>query len=320
MRTFRAENNNLIIRENNKDSRIYGTFEIDQDNNLGYRPAEALLKNVKMTFNGAWHLNPEHDLVFYINADSSQQILIKSTIIKTESNKIYFAVESPIDTTKSKITSLKLTGEWKTTNNGNIYFEVYREKKPGEKFNFLGIWSINKNLSLEYKYKKTELKTKTKKAHYFTIDGRWHIVSDKQLHYILEAGTNNYLSLAAAIETESIYAKTGKIRYKVMLGYVQTQTNIQKLVLSGAWKFSKKFEISFSTTYSDQKEYVQTFRADYNISSRDKIEASLKTHENKLTNLNIIFTRTFFDDSSLFLEYKQELGEYVIKAGYKRAW
>jgi hypothetical protein len=84
------------------------------------------------------------------------------------------------------------------------------------------------------------LRTRTRKALELRFTGTWEFTKSDRLVYILDAKSGSKLALKAHLQSDSIRAKAGVIRYRLGVGVEE-----QVVTLYGEWKFGHVGELRF---------------------------------------------------------------------------
>lgn len=313
---------------------VNGKFVIDKNNNLEYRVksltpgARQWLRAAggednlhKVKFKGKWSLTPDHNLKFSLLESRTQMLgnnlILTTDIISAKANELLVAITARGKGNSFRSHILKLAGQWQVSKNNRLKFLVQRYRRPDNALLFKGGWDIGKNYEIIYKYKRTELKTKTRADNEFILAGIWDIFSKKQLKFLVGGDTQSTLNFKAELQTPVIYAKKGEIRYKVGIGLTTQRGVIRRIVFSGKWHLNRDLSLAFKIKYKSGKVGLSYFKADYSIDSKNKISCTLKNEENKKLGIKVIFTRRFFKDSEAFIRYRDSLAEKAIEFGVR---
>ena len=121
----------------------------------------------KTVLEGEWSLTEDYDLSFRASVSDSvfsgQTFIMTGRVESVSENSLSFRVRTSNPELSIKSSSLNLKGVWQTDKNNRLTFLVSKTGSTGNVLTFQGAWQVNKNNEIILKYKKTDLKTKTKK-------------------------------------------------------------------------------------------------------------------------------------------------------------
>ena len=323
--------NRLVMVRNSKSYVLNGRFFIE-DNLLNYKvnEPEGWRKEIdlpkKIKFTGSWSMNSNHDLALalYERKDQSRGdvLSLKGNILDVRSDAILFEVYSRTKSGKELTRILKLGGRWQADENNRLRFLVKKEEREVDVLTLQGIWEVNRNHEITYRYEKMDLKTKERLERTILFKGFWEISSSDRFVYILDLKENSYFSFKAQLETPNLIGKKGVIKYRVGIGVRgEGPASVQIVSLFGTWKFGRKGGICFEIDYGEDKIKAVTFGANFYITTRDNVCFELKNKEGEDLGITVTFSRRFIRTQARgFLRLKKRERESRIEAGLKIPW
>ena len=318
----------MVIRKNGQEFRPVGIFVIEEKNRLAYilREPEGWRKKYnlpkKITFQGFWHLNGNHDLIFKLIKTKKQfggdQLYLNSELVNVQSDAIIFSLATKEKLGIHKIRLLQLKGRWQADKYNRLCFLVKRIQAWYDTLTFQCAWYVKDNV-LIYQYKKIYLKRRQRIKISLTFQGFWAISQKNRLAYVLDIKNNSYFSFKAHFETPSLIEKTGSIKYRVGVGLKGTSLfRVQIITLYGVWKLSRKLGLSFEIDYGRGKVKAILFKGTLHLTKRKKLILQLKNREGKPLGMNLTLSQKFLkSNAQWFLKLAKEARESRIEGGFK---
>jgi hypothetical protein len=321
----------LLIKQKAQKFTPKGKFVIDKRNRLSYLIEESLSWRKKyslpekITFYGRWSSKKGNTLIFTLSKTKQHNglgtLYFKSQLVSAQANALIFSLESKEEAGSYRIYLLKLKGLWQADAYNRLCFLVQKGTSRYDNLTLGGSWQVNENNTLDFSYKTTSLKRKTKIERVITFNGFWQISENCRIVYILDAQNHSYFSFKAHLERPNIFAKKGEIRYRVGIG-VKTQIfQMRTITLYGAWKLSRKLGISFEMDYGQGKVKEIFFTATWRFSEEENIEFHLKNTQGKNLGLAVIFSRSFLNKNARwFLRLAKQGRDSRIQGGITILW
>ncbi|MDD5108284.1 MAG: hypothetical protein PHC29_02060 [Candidatus Omnitrophica bacterium] len=284
-----------------------GNFQINQNNQLEYWLNEPQnwrrIYNLpgKITFEGKWRLDSNHDLELILNKTRGQsensRLTLRGEIISVKENILAFEIithtagdGSRREPSPATFHILKLTGIWKADEANRLVFQVSKKDTP-DTLTLKASWFINKNQQIEYTYEKINLVTKSKISQTLTFEGFWKIDSSHKLVYILSKQLDSQFDFRVYLENPNIYPQQNAIKYRLGIGVKQPKASNYKLItLYGQWKFNRNLGLIFSMDYGNGRVQEVEFGSEITF-ERNKLILSLKNSKGQP--LGIILTYTY---------------------------
>jgi len=264
--------NRLTLRSTGKKSKIPkyrqiidGKFRIGKGNSLSYhvKKSKDFATPQQIKFSGNWSMDKNHDLVFTLNKWGNQvagnKLTLTGNIMDVKRNKLLFAVTTKTPDNRARIYILRLLGSWQAGRHSKLTFDLKREKGPYDTLVIKGIWEINRQNKLVYKYTKKELKRGQEKTHLLVFKGRLEIADKFRLSYAL-AGENKGLA-----------RKT--------------------ITVTGKWKIDKKKGLLFEVRYEKGRICAIVFGATFKLGKRNDLKVRLKSPKGKDLGIELILSK-----------------------------
>jgi len=268
---------------------------------------------------GSWEINDQHE-IRYRKEGSKEDVTLKARILDVEPSSLLLTVTEK-QTNQRIVTSIvKLKGRWQTDAKNRITFEVTRQFGRSDVLTFKGSWKVGKSHEIIYTYKRTHLKTRKKTEHRLVFKGYWDISEKNRLTYLFEGQSNSFFRFRGTFQTKSILAKKGEIRYQVGVE-VQGKRRVQRIVLFGKWKLSRKLDLSFEIQYSKGRKRAIVFAGSYQLDEKHRIHVKLKNTEDKGLGVEVVFTRDIFDgQGQAFVRLVKSLQDTRFEGGMQLKW
>lgn len=292
----------------------------------------------KVTLDGTWRLNERHDLEFSVRAYSNwlpkTTLTFKTGIISAKANELVFSAR--ISDGKSGIfgCALAFSGKWQADKNNRLTFAITKYSGGSDRLVFQGAWQIGKKNELFYSYETEKLKRTGKEEFSFGLKGRWSL-SSKRIVYKLESSTTNnqqlttnnqlsgptsVLSFSAALETPSIAAKDGEIRYTVDVRFTsggKEKKLIRSVAIYGTWKLGRDLCVGFEAETTVRGKNLITFSAEKAVFKGGALKLALKTEDGKKFGAEVEFTKKFAEDAEIFASLSRFAGETRVFGGVR---
>ncbi len=317
------ERKRLVLTRTVAQEMSRGEFKLDSSlKSSSYADGTELPERIAL--DGKWKLNEFHDLEFGVSASSvwfpGMTISFKTGIISAKSDKIVFSARMTDYGGGVMATALAFSGRWQADKNNRLTFGVTRSGGKTDRLVFEGSWQAGKNNELFYEYSTRELKTKEKKDFSFGLKGAWDL-GPRKITYKVEGSNDSVLSFAAALETPSIRAKDGEIRYVVGVKYTcggKKQEVMRSVAIHGSWKFGKDLKLGFEVARTAGKKNVVTFLAEKPVFGNGTVSLGLKTENGKNFGAELKFSNKLKDDAEIFAVLAAKGGEKSVMVGVRK--
>jgi len=277
----------------------------------------------KLVLEGSWNLTPEYNLEYRISGSKTyfgrKKIILQGSFEKVSGDGLVFRVQKSSALKGLKSTTVSIKGKWLSDTNNRIAFSVSKHKGGNDILTFQGAWDINKHNEVIYKITETNLKTKKKVDRKLVFRGHWDIGKNRII-YSFEGSNSSLFVFKAALQSKSLRASEGKIKYQVAIKYTRkksSKTIKREVVIYGKWKFSKDFAVGFEVKYSDRKIYTIDLSIETFMTEKDSIKILLKSKKGQKLGIEVTFNKIFNNDAELFLSIGRFATESRILGGIK---
>jgi len=308
---FLDEEKRLVLEKTVAEKLSRGRLKLDSSFK-GVSYADGTNFPERVALDGTWQLNEEHDLEFGVSASSvwfpGMTISFKTGIISAKSDKIVFSARLTDYGGGVMATALAFSGRWQADKNNRLTFGVTRSGGKTDRLVFEGAWQVGKNNEIFYEYSTQKLKTKEKKDFSFGLSGKWDLGS-KRIAYKLEGAGDSVLIFSGSLETPSIRAKNGEIRYTVGMRFVldgKEKQVIKSVAIHGTWKISSDLRIGFEIANSKAKKNVISFLVEKTILGNGKASIFLKTENGRDFGIELKVSKEFARDLEVFTMLKAD--------------
>lgn len=326
------KNNRLVIIRGAGILFADGRFVINKKNRLSYVVSETIAWRKKydlprkITFEGVWSLGQKHDLIFTLSENKEQfgstELYLKSELLDAAANALIFSLGTKQKSGAYNIRLLSLRGRWQADKYNRLSFLVQTSGVEHDTLIITGAWQVNENNTLTYSYKKAYLKKKARIAKILTFKGFWQISEKGRIVYVLDVESNSCFSFKVSLETPSILAKRGEIRYRAGIGVKgRPLFRAQTVTLYGIWKLSRQLGLSFEMDYGQGRTKEIRFGAGLTIADKNEVELQLINSAGKDLGLSVTFSRSFLENKARwFLRLKKQGKDSRIEGGLSIPW
>ncbi|MDD5496500.1 MAG: hypothetical protein PHP46_05320 [Candidatus Omnitrophica bacterium] len=326
--------NRLVINESGAKSDLPkfrkvldGRFKTDKNNNLSYHIKAPLSEYDKMPnqvkLSGQWSLTDKHELRLTLDKSAREtfgdKITFQGDILDVNKNSLLFAITTITKENTRSTYVLNIAGSWKADENNRLSFHVRRESGKYDILTFTGIWEINKNHQIVYRYEKAILIRKKRQTHTLTFKGYWDIKDKARISYVLSGDTDSVFDFNTSIGT----FKEDYIQYEVGIGLTDRgKRAVQTVKLSGKWNLKKDAGLIFEVEYENKITKAIVFGAEARLTDKDTISFRLKNdRENKDMGVKVELVHKIFKGAGeAFLRALTSKRELAIYAGAAWRW
>ncbi len=282
------------------------------------------LKKIKI--DGVWSLTNDHDLKLRISGVNAylegKTLLFRGDIIKVTGSGFYFKVQSSDRIKGLRLRTLKLEGRWQADSNNRLIFRISGNRGRNSTLRLQGAWQINKRNELIYTYVKTDLKTKTKKERTLVFKGHW-VLGSHILVYQLEDQHGSSFSFKASVQSRTLMAKDGAIRYQIGVKFVRKRTlrtRNQTVYIFGKWKLNRDLSVSFEIKHPGGKGQRADFTVEKVIARGNTVTMSLRSERGKLSGIEVLFYKKTTKNIEMFVSLGKHKSGIKALVGAKVKW
>jgi len=225
----------------------------------------------KAVLDGKWSLTPEHDLKIRLSASrlfpAGKTVILKGDIEKATGGGLTFRVRHSDTLSGIPSRSIELKGRWSADSYNRITFNVAKSRGRYDVLRFQGAWDVNKRNTLTYSYVRTRMKTRTRKEHTLVFQGWWDLGASR-LVYRVEGSGDSFFAFKAALQSRSLRAADGVIKYQVGIKYLKENVYSEcrrTVSIYGTWKVGRGLTASFEAAYSGGKHHKTRFEIEKQI-------------------------------------------------------
>jgi hypothetical protein len=306
-----------------------GHFRSGKNNSLVYHiksPRRYLPRDNfphKVKFKGRYAVTKSHDLLFTLDRSYKQKskdsLLLKGDIAFVKGNSLGFAVTTRNSSGKRATRVLALDGRWRLDKNNMVLFEAERSKGANDILKFNGSWRVNKNNEIEYIYKKSILKRKTKLERKLSFKGHWDIIDKNRIDYSLSADNNSRFEIKAYLIKTGLPGRRSAHIYKVGASVLGKSYGPKTVKFLGEWKLTPNAGLFFQLGRVDGKVNSISYGAHVILGKRNELIFKLQDRKGKPLGINLTLGRKFLGNSGeLLLKLLSSGKERSIQLSYGR--
>ncbi|MGB2706235.1 MAG: hypothetical protein WBC74_05225 [Candidatus Omnitrophota bacterium] len=303
-----------------------GKFKVDKNNILTYHVKAPLRRDMniphQIKFKGKWSLTKNHDLRLTLDKWGREtfgdKLTLKGDMIDVNKNSILFAVTTRTKEGTQATYILRLGGAWQADEYNRITFRVTREKGKYDILTFDGIWEINKDHQIIYRYEKARLIRKLKKIHTLTLKGYWDIKDKARVSYVIDKNTNSSFNFRTGLGL----FRENYIKYEVGIVLSHRPKPVRRIVtLFGRWKIRKKMDLIFEVKYEKGKIRAIVFGAEARLTDKDTVLFRLRNDKGKDISANLKLSRRILKgEGQAFVRALKSKRESAVCAGAAFKW
>jgi len=303
-----------------------GKFKVGKDNSLVYHvksPAsigESLPNQIKLE--GVWSLTKDHDLrLSLVRAGlkpAKGEIVLKGAIIGAKGDSFLFAMTSKSEQGIFSTYVIQLTGSWQADENNRISFGIKKERGRTDTVAFDGVWEINKDNEIVYRYEKAELKRRSRDTHVIILRGRWHIEDDRYIRYLLENDSEGALKFKASIASFS----GNYIKYEFGAAIGRKKNPLKGAVtIFGSWKIKNGLGLLFEFEKKGNGPGRISFAAEASIADKGTVVFRIKKSIGADSEFELELSRKLLGgDGEAFIRILSSGEEKAVYAGAGFRW
>ncbi|RKY42776.1 MAG: hypothetical protein DRP85_01845 [Candidatus Makaraimicrobium thalassicum] len=261
----------------------------------------------KIVLDGVWSMTSEHDLKLRVSGSKSpysgKTLILRGDVERVSGTALVFRVRQCDAVSGIRSRTIELKGMWRADRNNRITFNAARARGRHDVLRFQGAWQVDKHNEFIYRYSKTVLKTKTRVDRILIFKGYWEFGKDHIVYRLARAG-NSFFRFKAALQSRSLRAADGTIKYQIGIKYSKGKVRHrikQTLTIYGKWKLGRDFDVGFEVEYAGNRRREIRFLAEKLVGQDGTVAVSLKSENGQRLGLEVSFSRAFKNDAELFL-------------------
>jgi hypothetical protein len=280
----------------------------------------------KFTAEGKWSLSDENRLKLKVQGSKGpydgKTLIFDGEIEKVTGHSLVFRARASENFSGMRTSTIELKGIWQADTANRLTFRVSKYRGEYDILRLQGAWKVDKNNEIIYTYEKTLLKRGEKTAKTLVFNGYW-VLGKSRLVYRLDHSKDSFFSFKAAMQSNSLRAADGVIRYQVGVKYYRGRVyrSIRRSIsIFGVWKVEKDLCVRFEVQYSGGKRRSIEFGVEKMLGERASITVSLKNEFQEKPGIEVRFSKKLKNDAELFLELSRMKEESRIVGGIKVAF
>lgn len=305
---------------------LEGQFKTARHNTLTYHVKTPVPSGVKaphqLKLRGSWSLTEEHQLRLTLDKWKRQtfgdQLTIQGEIIDVQKNSLLYAVTTRTKQGSPSVYILELSGSWQADEQNRLTFRVDKERGCTDPLTFEGIWQINENYQIIYRYQREGLVRKSKKIYTLIFKGFWDIQDKARLSYIIDKNTDSRFDFKTSL---GIF-KDDYIKYELGIGLRRKKLPVKRTIaFFGSWKLKKNTGLVFEVEQGKRKIQAIVFGAQVKLTDKGAVLFTLRNSLNNGIGRELELSQDIFKgEGSRFLRLLQSKQESAILAGAGWRW
>lgn len=267
------------------------------------------LRNVVL--DGRWSLTSDHDLKLNLTGSNSSYfgkiIILRGDIERQDGTGLVFRARRSNAISGMRTNTIELKGKWHADDNNRITFNVAKSKGRYDVLRFQGAWQLSKQNEVIYRYTKTVLRKGVKKEKQLVFKGYWQLRRGR-IVYCFERSNNSFFAFKTALQSRSLKAAQGAIKYQIGIRYLKGKTyrqHKQVIAIYGKWKLGKDFSVGFEVAYSRGKRRQMRFLIEKFVAGGGTITVTLKDYSGKRLGLEVRFSKRVSRDAEFFIAFSR---------------
>jgi len=260
---------------------------------------------------GRWNLGRGGELALRrdgVNESAS----VKAEILEAGPAFLLVRVHGEQAGQKARKRRMRLAGRWTIDSRNRLVFEVERANGVSDALTLDGAWEIGRDLSIRYQFARSGKNP----AREISLEGVWDFPGPGELVYTLENG--DALRFRAALQTRSVRAKRGEIRWQIGID-ARRRLTTRTLALFGKWRLRRDLSLAFETSFGGRRRSI-AFDAVYRVGARDSVAVGLAGSNGRPLGVEVVFKREVSKDASAFVRLEKNAKETLAEAGFTFAW
>ncbi len=304
---------------------VEGDLRIDPDNRLVYRARtkpqpDGRPPEQDYVFDGTWRLTTDHQLGLALRTREDgrqQELFLKGALIEARDNALTVSLERHGRDEKVTAQRVSLSGRWQADHRNRLTFAVDKADGSEDLLTLEGAWTVDGRQELRYEYRQRATQHQEAATHALRFSGTWDVRGASRLVYRLDAESRSAFAFQAALQSDSLNARDGKLVYQAGIRLSGGRTVVRKIVLFGTWKLNRDLSVAFEVPYADGRRQAITFKGTVAVGDRNTIAVALSDHHGELLQLAVTFSRRFLDDAELFVRLQRSAEDAQLLGGVR---
>ncbi len=267
---------------------------------------------------GTWVLTPRHVLQ-YRRRGPDGAVALTGDLVETDATGLTFQVTGQQVGEDLVGRTLTLRGRWQADAKNRLTFLVEREGGRHDRLTLRGGWAVGPHQELRYQYQRAGADDRAR-PQTLTFAGAWDLTARRQLTYVLDVGEDSTFRFRGTLQTPSILAKTGELRYQLGVE-VAGRRRVQTLTVFGVWRLSRTLGVMFEVPYAGGRVGTMTFGASYRAGDGGTVTAALTARDGRPLGVEVVFSREILrGQGEAFVRLRRALDETAVEGGVRVRW
>lgn len=272
------------------------------------------------TLEGEWEITPRHK-IRYRRKGNREELNIVGDLAGAGPNSLAFRLNQESQDGDTRKRQLELKGRWQADAQNRLTFRAEQERGPEEVLTLEGAWELGAQNEILYRFKRTDLKTRSRSLHLIRFDGFWELGEDRRLAYVLDTDSGSAFRFRGAFQTASVLQKRGSLRYQLGVEAAGRGEGLKSVTLFGKWKLSRDLALEFEVPYAGGFHRAITFGAAYAWDPKTSVTARLTTLQGSPLGLELSLHREFLNgNGQAFVRLRRSLEETAAETGVRVRW
>ena len=302
---------------------IEGSVTTDRANRLVYDVAGSRdgadgFRPRRITLDGAWRLNADHELELRLaQAESARPrtLTLRGAIVQAKANHLLFALRGQDTGAFVRAQRLALSGRWQADRHNRLTFLVEKSRGEEDRLTLAGAWAVGTRHELLYRYRQRSAGRPNE--HTLMFRGAWDIAGANRLVYRLSGSSDSAFEFSASVQSRALQAREGRLAYQVGIRTARGSTHRERVALFGAWKLHKDASVSFEVPYADGRIQAIRLEGAVALGPREQAAVALRTRRGEPLGLTLTLTRQMTRDAGLFVQARRNGEERSIMGGVR---
>lgn len=244
---------------------------------------------------------------------AAESASLRARIIGADADGLVLAVSAEQEGQKPKRRQMTLSGRWEVVSGNRLSFVVEGTDAGDEgRIVFEGAWELGRDQQL---LARLPLGPGARRQGLLRLAGSWAIAENGRLHYLLENG--QALRFRAALQTPSVLARAGEVRYQIGLQVGKRRAS-RNVSVFGQWKLGRDLSVELEMGRGPRSRTV-SFATGYRVSDASTVTVGLSAADGSTLGIEVVFSRKA-SGGEWFARYEKSSREAVAEAGWSLRW
>lgn len=271
-------------------------------------------------FDGVWRLTPAHELEFRRRGTRhapEDTIILRGELIDADAAGVSWRVTGQSIAQDLIGQTVRLQGRWQADARNRLTLLVEREGGRTDRLTLQGAWALGPHHEIRYRFRRPG---RGRPEQTITFSGAWELTARRQLTYVLDVDRESAFRFRGALQTPSILAKEGELRYQLGME-VAGRRRLKTIALFGTWKISRTLGLTFEIPMTDGRLGTMTFGASWAAGPGGTVTASLTARNGDPLGVDVVVAKTFWrEQAEAFVRVRRAVDETAVEAGVRGRW